>query len=243
MAERQTDSGESSAEAFLARLEAERRPEEAGRNEALKSGPADETIDVRMKVIFDLAKEFIGMPLDQIEALLESRIHEARVGAVSVMDKQARRKRTPEDRRRDLFDLYLRRHDRIDNWDLVDRAAPWVIGGYLADKPRDVLYELARSEDPWERRTAIVSTYFFIRQGEVDDTFAIGEILLDDEHELINLAVGSWLREAGKVDTDGLRKLLDAHAATMPRPTLRYAVEKLPAAERKRYMGMKDASA
>src|SRR4030095_6064715 len=102
--------------------------------------------------------------------------------------------------RKALFDLYLRRHDRINNWDLVDRAAVYVVGSYLADKPRDVLYKLARSRKPWERRTAIVSTYYFVRQGDVDDTFRIAEILISDEHDLVQKAVGSWLREAGKKD-------------------------------------------
>jgi len=112
-------------------------------------------------------------PLAEIEKLLENKYYEVRMGAVSMMDFQARNKRiTPEDRKA-LFDLYVRRHDRINNWDLVDRAAPYVVGGYLAEKPRDVLYRLARSRNPWERRTAIVSTYFFIRSGDLDDTFRL----------------------------------------------------------------------
>ncbi len=100
---------------------------------------------VRMGQVFALAKEFMEMPPGEIEKLLESPIHEARVGAVSIMDFQARRKNTPEARRKELFDIYLRRHDRINSWDLVDRSAPYVVGGYLLDKPRDILYKLARS--------------------------------------------------------------------------------------------------
>ncbi|WP_220359430.1 DNA alkylation repair protein [Alkalilimnicola ehrlichii] len=135
-----------------------------------------------------------------------------------------------------MFELYLNRHDRINNWDLVDRAAPHVVGGYLIDQPRDVLYELARASDPWKRRTAIVSTYYFIRAGEVDDTFAIAAQLLTDEHELVLKAVGSWLREAGKKAPQKLLAFLDRHAATMPRVTLRYALEKLDKAQRDHYM-------
>lgn len=216
-----------------------RSEERAGKRDSLKSSDDDVVIGVRMKVVFDLAKEFTDMPLDQVEVLLESPIHEARVGAVSIMDKQARRKRTPESRRKELFELYLRRHDRIDYWDLVDRAAPWVVGGYLSDKPRDVLYELARSENTWERRTAIVSTYYFIRAGETDDTFAIAEILIDDDHDLIQKAVGGWIREAGKWNRSALLAFLDNHAATMPRTTLRYAIEHLEKEQRSRYMAMK----
>ena len=88
------------------------------------------------------------------------------------------------------IELYLNRHDRIDTWDLVDRAAPHVVGGYLADRPRDILYALARSEVVWERRTAIVATWFFIRRGELDDTFALAELLIADQHHLIHKAVG-----------------------------------------------------
>jgi 3-methyladenine DNA glycosylase AlkD len=160
-----------------------------------------------------------------------------RLGAVSIMDFQARARRTTPDQRKALFDLYLRRHDRINNWDLVDRAAPHVVGGYLADKPRKALYQLARSRNPWERRTAIVSTYYFIRGGDVEDTFEIAEILVNDQHELVQKAVGSWIREAGKKDQKRLVQFLAKHSATMPRVILRYAVEKLPPAERARFLG------
>lgn len=197
-----------------------------------------ESLGVRFKLIFDLAKTFIDMPLNEIDALLDSHYFEARMGAVSIMDFQARRKKTSEQQRKALFDLYINRHDRLNNWGFVDRAAPYVVGGYLYDKPRDILYQLARSGDVWERRTAITSTYFFIRQDDLDDTFDIAEILVNDEHDLINKAVGGWLREAGKRDEARLRQFLDRHAATMPRVTLRYAIEKLDQVVQKRYMGI-----
>lgn len=193
---------------------------------------------LRMRDIFALAKEFAEMPLTGIEALLEQPSHEVRVGAVSIMDFQARRRRTSEQRRRELFELYLRRHDKIDNWDLVDRAAPYVVGGYLADKPRDTLTKLARSASVWERRTAIVSTYYFIRQGETAETFAIAEILVNDPHDLVQRAVGGWIREAGKRDPERLLAFLDRHAATMPRTALRYAVEHLDERRRAHYIGL-----
>lgn len=200
------------------------------------------TLPAPMRAVFALAKEFIDMPPDQIEILLESPVHELRVGAVSIMDFQARRSSTPDSRRRELYELYLRRHDRIDNWDLVDRAAPHVVGGYLADKPRDALYALARSPNVWERRTAIVSTWFFIRRGDLDDTFAIAELLVDDDHDLVQKAVGGWVREAGKRDPGRLLAFLDRHAATMPRTALRYAVEKLDKPTRTHYMGLARAA-
>lgn len=219
-----------SADGFVERLMAHVSPGEPTRaDSSFRYDEETEFIAVRMRDIFALAKEFIDLPPAEIEKLLENPIHEVRVGAVSVMDFQARRKRTSGERRKELFDLYLRHHDRINNWDLVDRAAPYVIGGFLSDKPRDVLYTLARSANVWERRTAIVSTHYFIRQGDLDDTFAIAEILVDDDHDLIHKAVGGWLREAGKKDRKRLREFLDHHAATMPRVMLRYAIERLDA--------------
>jgi 3-methyladenine DNA glycosylase AlkD len=179
--------------------------------------------------IFAVAKQFAAMPLTDVEKLLESPYYEVRMGAVSIMDFQARAKKTVPAQRKALFDLYIRRHDRINNWDLVDRAAPHVVGGYLADRPRAALSRLALSKNPWERRTAIVSTWYFIRAGELDDTFRIAGVLARDEHELVQKAVGSWLREAGKRDQARLVQFLDAHAAKMTRTMLRYAVEKLPA--------------
>jgi len=202
------------------------------------AGSSDNKIlGVSIGKIFPIAKKFVDMPLADVEKLLDSPYYEVRMGAVSIMDFQARAKSTTPEQRKALFDLYVRRHDRINNWDLVDRAAPYVVGGYLADKPRDVLYKLARSRNPWERRTAIVSTYYFIRSNDVDDTFAIAEILVKDKHELVQKGVGSWLREAGKRDQKQLLRFLDKHAGSMSRTTLRYAVEKLPPAQRAKYLG------
>jgi len=191
---------------------------------------------VKFGDVFKVAKTFIQMPLSEIEKLLESDLYEVRMGAVSIMDFKARQKKLPEEERKELFDLYLNRHDRLNNWDFVDRASYNVIGRYLENKPRDILYTLALSKNVWERRTAIVSTYHFIKQGDLDDTFKIAEILLHDKHDLINKAVGSWIREAGKKDVSRLKYFLDNHATSMPRVTLRYAVEKLSKTDKERYM-------
>jgi 3-methyladenine DNA glycosylase AlkD len=233
-----------SAKEFVKKLEALRSPEEFKKIQRyFKSGEGDygegdEFMGVRMGQIFALAKECMTMPPGEIEKLLESPIHEVRVGAVSIMDWQARDKKTPLERRKELFELYVRRHDRINNWDLVDRSAPHVVGGYLFDKPRAILYKLARSKNIWERRTAIVSTFYFIRKGEIDDTFKIAEMLLNDKEDLIHKAAGGWLREAGKKDRERLLRLLDKYAATMPRTMLRYAIEHLDKKQRAHYMGM-----
>ena len=194
-------------------------------------------LGVSIGKIFPIAKKFTDMPLPDVEKLLDSPYYEVRIGAVSIMDFQARDKKITPEQRKALFDLYIRRHDRINNWDLVDRAAPYVVGGYLADKPRDVLYKLARSRNPWERRTAIVSTYYFIRANDVDDTFGIAEVLVKDKHELVQKGVGSWLREAGKRDQNQLLSFLNKHAGSMPRTMLRYAVEKLLPAQRAKFLG------
>jgi 3-methyladenine DNA glycosylase AlkD len=205
----------------------------------LEPGEDDGEMGVPMREVFALAKEFIDMTPEEIENLLESPIHDVRVGAVSIMDWQARNKKTPAARRKELFDLYIRRHDRINGWDLVDRSAPYVVGGYLSDKPRDILYELTRSRNWWERRTAIVSTYYFIRQGDSTETFRIAEILVNDENDLVQKAVGGWVREAGKKDHQELLRFLERHAATMPRTVLRYAIEHLDAQQKAYFMNMK----
>ncbi|MCI0647759.1 MAG: DNA alkylation repair protein [Chloroflexi bacterium] len=219
-----------------------RTPEKAEAHRHLAADEEDVIMGVGMGQVFALAKEFIEMPLDEIEKLLESPIHEARVGAVSIMDWQGRSKKTAEERRKELFDLYVRRHDRINSWDLVDRSALYVVGQYLFDKPRDVLYKLAHSKDTWERRTAIVSTLYFIGKGDVDDAFKIAETLLEDDQDLIHKATGWALREAGKKDRQRLLRFLDQYAATMPRIALRYALEHFDKDERDHFMDMKKAT-
>jgi 3-methyladenine DNA glycosylase AlkD len=236
-----------SAERFIEQLEAHRSPEELNKIQRyFKSGEGeygegDVFMGVRMGEVFALAKAFIDMPPDEIEKLLDSAIHEVRAGALSIMGKKASHKKTPDSRRKELFDLYLRRHDRVNNWDLVDLGALYVTGIYLFDKPRDILYKLARSENIWERRTAIVSTSYFIRQGDVDDTFKIADILVHDKEDLIHKATGWMLRAAGDVDRQRLLSFLDQHAATMPRTLLRYSIEKLDKEGRTHYMNMKQA--
>lgn len=193
---------------------------------------------IRMAAIFLLARQYMQMPLAEVEKLLSGSFYEARMGAVSIMDFKARDKKTTAEVKEQLYNLYINNHHYINNWDLVDRSAPFVVGGYLFDKDRKPLYKLARSKDIWERRTAIVATYYFIRQDDVADTFKIAALLVDDKEDLINKAVGSWVREAGKRDKKLLLDFLNKHAATMPRVTLRYAIEKLDKKEKERFMNM-----
>jgi 3-methyladenine DNA glycosylase AlkD len=212
-----------------------------GRLTALGGGTeTDPYAGIGMGQIFKLAKEFQAMEPSEIERLLESDDHPVRVGAVSIMDWQARARRTPTERKQELIDLYLRRHDRIDTWDLVDRSAIHVVGEHLVEGPRDVLDRLARSTEPMERRTAILATYAFIRRGELDDTYRIAGALARDSEDLVAKAVGWMLREAGKRDADRLRSFLDANAATMTRVALRYSLEHMSQPERGRYLGMRN---
>jgi len=228
------------AKQFTERLKAHSSAEEREKlMRYFKTTDGDQFIGVRMGQLFGLCKEFIEMTPAEIEKLLESKIHEVRAGGCSIMDKQARLKKTTPERRKELFDLYLRRHDRINNWDLVDVCAIYVVGGYLFDKPRKVLYKLARSKNMWERRTSIVSTAYFIRQRDLDDTFNISELLLGDKEDLIHKATGWMLRFAGDKDRARLISFLDEHAATMPRTALRYAIEKFDEKQRKHYLSIK----
>jgi 3-methyladenine DNA glycosylase AlkD len=200
----------------------------------------DKFIGVQMGKVFSLAKEFINLDLDEIEKLLDDKIHEVRAGAVSIMDFQARNKKITSERKKALYDLYIKRHDRINNWDLVDRSAGYVIGGYLTDKPKAILYKLAKSKNMWERRTSVVATSYFIRQGNVEDTFAIAEILMYDKEDLVHKAAGGWIREAGKKHKSDLIQFLDRYARIMPRTMLRYAIERLPVNQREYYMKLKN---
>ena len=195
--------------------------------------------EIPMRSLFALAKAYQGSQPGEIAKMLQHPADEVRMGAVSIMDFQARDRKTSVERRRELYELYLENHEHIDSWGMVDRAAPYVVGGYLWDKSRAPLYDLARSPRPMERRTAIVATYYFIRQHDLEDTFRIGAVLAHDPDELVQKAVGGWVREAGKQDLDGLRRYLDEFAATMRRTALRYAVEHLDATERSRYLAMK----
>lgn len=205
-----------------------------------KSGTSknDQFIGVKMGDVFKLAKQYVDMPLNEIEKLLESPIHEVRAGAISIMDKSSRSKKVTPQRHEELFKLYLRRHDRINNWDLVDLGSLYLVGSYLLDKPRDLLYELAASKNTWERRTAIVGTAHLIRNEALDDTFKIAEILVNDDEDLIHKAVGWMLRFAGDKDQNRLIKFLDKHAATMPRTMLRASIEKFDKNLKSHYMNI-----
>lgn len=198
-------------------------------------------IGVGIGKVFPIAKAHRMMPIAEIEKLLDSHFYEVRMAAAAVMDFQAREKKAPNSLDA-LYDLYMRRHDRLDNWDFVDRAAPNVVGQYLFDKSREPLYELAKSTDPWRRRTAIVATYWFIKNGETEDTFRICDLLATDEHPLVQKAIGSWVRTAGDVDPSAMAAFLGTNIKALPSTTISMIIEKLPATEKQHWRNAKKAA-
>ncbi|MBI2579722.1 MAG: DNA alkylation repair protein [Candidatus Aenigmarchaeota archaeon] len=180
-----------------------------------------------------ISRKYPSASFGDLERLLSSNIHEHRLTALLVLVEKYRK--SDEKARKMVFDFCMKNISGINSWDLVDTAAPSVIGGHLLDRDRSILYKLAKG-GLWERRIAIVSTYAFIKNGALDDTFRIAEMLLDDEHDLIHKAVGWMLREVGKRNTDILEKFLLKNSRRMPRTMLRYAIERFPERKRKFYM-------
>lgn len=183
-----------------------------------------------------IAEKFKDMPMNEVKSLLASRIHEHRLIALMILIEKY--KKGAESEKRRIFDFYLKNSKSINNWDLVDLSAPQIVGNFLLERKKEgkILYSLARSKNIWEKRIAIVSTFAFIKNKQLEDTFKISEILLKDKHDLIHKAVGWMLREAGKRDIDKEREFLKSHCLIMPRTMLRYAIEKFDEKERKYFM-------
>ena len=196
-------------------------------------GEGDRFIGITVPDVRRLAREFAAMPIPEILKMIASRVHEERLFALIIL--VARYTRGDENEKEGLYRLYMRELPHVNNWDLVDTSAPTFIR-HLLDKDKAPIYQLAKSKRMWDRRVAIVGTQGFIRQGKLDDTFKLAEILLHDEEDLMHKAVGWTLREAGKRDEGRLKKFLDRHAAEMPRTMLRYAIEHFPEAVRKQYL-------
>ena len=202
-------------------------------------GAGDIFIGVNVPNTRKVAKQHKDISLPEIEALLECPIHEMRLCAVVIMTEQA--KRADETARQALFDLYLRRSDRMNNWDIVDVSCREVVGAYVLrhSAQKDVLVQLAESKDIWERRIAMVSTWTLIRAGELDLAFTIAEMLLDDKQDLMHKAVGWMLREAGDKDAERLRVFLADHILQIPRTALRYAIEHFDPEERQYFLKLR----
>lgn len=199
-------------------------------------GEGDVFLGVTVPAARAVCRECRGISHKEIRALLRSRVHEERLVALLLLVDAFERGNAAERRR--VYDLYLSQTAFINNWDLVDCSASAIVGGWLHDRGRAPLRALARSASLWERRIAIIATFYFIRRGEFDDTLEIADLLLEDPHDLIHKAVGWMLREVGKKDGASERRFLETRAPRMPRTMLRYAIERFPAAERQSYLQM-----
>lgn len=208
-------------------------------------GEGDRFLGLTVPQVKATLRPFRALPPAELETLLDSPWHEVRTAALEIMAHQARAARTPDERRRELVELYLRRHDRIDNWDLVDRGARDVVGRWLLAHPDGgaTLDRLAASSSLWERRTAMVATMAYSDAGRVDEVLRVAALLVDDPHDLLHKAVGWLLRCAGDVEPRALLGFLDAHAATMPRTALRYALEHQADDVRRHYLGLRARAA
>ena len=197
-------------------------------------GEGDVFLGVRVPVIRQQVKKYRGASSAQVKKLLQSKYHEERLLALLML--VDRYERGSDDEKLFIYNLYLANPRYIPTWDLVDSSAHHIVGAYLADRDRSDIYKLSASDNLWERRIAIIATFYFIRRRHFDDTIKLAEMLLDDREDLIHKAVGWMLREVGKRDVEEERRFLNKHYHLMPRTMLRYAIERFPAKERQAYL-------
>jgi len=197
-------------------------------------GEGDRFLGLRVPQIRKLVKAHRDCPLSEIKKLLKSPIHEARLLALLLLVQRFQQGNEKE--QESIYQLYLNSTRYINNWDLVDSSAPYIVGAWLYERPRDPLYQLATSPSLWERRIAILATFHFIKQGELQESLSIAELLLNDEHDLIHKAVGWMLREVGKRDQTVEEGFLKKHYQAMPRTMLRYAIERFSERSRQAYL-------
>ena len=197
-------------------------------------GEGDIFLGVTVPCVRRVAKAHISTPLEELLHLMISEYHEARRCALLIMVMKC--EHANECIHKEILDFYLKYTKYINNWDLVDLSAPVIVGNYLADKPRDLIYKLADSHLLWENRIAIVSTMALIRRGDTDDIYALAVKMMGHRHDLIRKAIGWMLREAGKHDHKRLYDFVEANRNRMPRTMLRYAIEKFTDEERKYLM-------
>ncbi len=188
-----------------------------------------------------IAKKYIDLTFDDIQEMLNNKIHEFRLIALFILVYKYQKAddtsaSSAQEKRKEIVDFYLKNTKKVNNWDLVDSSAGYILGDYLLDRDKSILYKLAKSENIWERRIAIIATQGFIRNNQFEDTLKIAEILLDDKQDLIHKAVGWMLREVGNRDLNTLYRFLDKHYQKMPRTMLRYAIEKLETEKKEFYV-------
>lgn len=225
-------------------LDAYADPEKAAQEmRFFKCGPggyAEGDVFIGVPVPFQrkLAKKYRDLPLPEVETLLKSGIHEHRQSALLVLVESYRSARSSGERRQAIVDLYLRNTRQVNNWDLVDTSAHYILGPWMLDEPdrREILYRLAGSGNLWEQRIAVLTTFAFIRAGQFEDTLAIADLLLHHSHDLIHKAVGWMLREVGNREREAEEEFLLPRYQSMPRTMLRYAIEKFPEELRRGYL-------
>ncbi|KAA6301534.1 MAG: hypothetical protein EZS26_002278 [Candidatus Ordinivivax streblomastigis] len=197
--------------------------------------------DVMLGILVPLTRNVVKispkMPFNEIQILIDSEYHEVRLAGFLFLVKQYKKAKEATERK-ELFDFYLKNARKANNWDLVDVTCRDVIGLYLLEheESRGVLYRLAESDNLWEQRIAIVSTWTFIKYKQFDDTLALSEKLLQHKHDLMHKAVGWMLREVGKKDREVLVNFLEKHHKNMPRTALRYAIEHFSPEDRAYFM-------
>lgn len=219
-------------------LKEKRNPEKAAFfPRFFKAGPGeyaegDQFIGVIVPDQRKIARAFRELPLPEIEKLLDSPLHECRLTAVFILVSQYEKAKTDAGKK-SLYDFYLKKIDRVNNWDLVDSSAHKIVGPYLESRSRKPLYQLAKAKHLWKNRVAMIATYHYIKQGDFDDALQIAEILLKHQHDLIHKAVGWMLREIGNKNEPLMMQFIEQHHQKMARVMLRYAIEKLPQKKRK----------
>ncbi len=197
-------------------------------------GEGDRFRGIRVPLLRKIAGKYRHLPLPETGRLLRSAFHEDRLLALLILIEHYNR--GDDTVRGEIHRFYLDHAGRVNNWDLVDASAPHLLGHYLMDRSKDPLTRLAASRVLWERRMAIIATFYFIRQGVYDDTLRVARLLLGDPEDLIHKAVGWMLREVGKREAAAAEAFLQAHYRNMPRTMLRYAIEKFPEARRQAYL-------
>jgi 3-methyladenine DNA glycosylase AlkD len=201
-------------------------------------GGRDIFIGVMVPQSRQIAKKFSQLPLGEVRTLLYSRLHEERLVALLILVLKYSSTSSSREEKEDIVKFYLNNIKQVNNWDLVDLSAPNILGAHLInrDDRRRLLFRLAKSENVWERRIAIVATHHFIRNSDFSDTIKIAEMLLQEKHDLIHKATGWMLREVGKRDAAVEEAFLEKNCRAMPRTMLRYAIERLPEGKRNYYM-------
>ncbi|MFZ2523194.1 MAG: DNA alkylation repair protein [Minisyncoccia bacterium] len=199
-------------------------------------GEGDVFLGVTVPEQRKIAKNFFSLSISEIQKLLDSEIHEARLTGLLILVSQY--KKTDDRNKKKIVNFYLKNSKKINNWDLVDSSAPYILGDYLLKNNRGILYKYVRSKNLWQRRISIVSTMALISKGHFDDTLRVSTLLLTDKEDLIHKAVGWMLREVGKKSENTLENFLLENVSIMPRTTLRYAIERFSEQDRKKFLNM-----